>query len=46
MPVVIQTRTYDANFYAAMGFRDPAELKAGRAERVNLLRGEAEKGID
>jgi hypothetical protein len=46
MPVVIQTRTYDADFYAAMGFRDPAELKASRPERVNLLRGEVEKGID
>ncbi len=46
MPVVIQTRTYDTNFYAAMGFRDPAELKASRPERVKLLRGETEKGID
>jgi hypothetical protein len=46
MPVVIQTRTYDATFYAAMGFRDEAQLRASRAERVNLLRGEAEKGID
>ena len=46
MPVVIQTRTYDENFYAAMGFRDEAELKAGQAARVNLLRGEPEEGID
>lgn len=46
MPVVIQTRTYDADFYAAMGFRDTADLKASRSERVNLLRGEAEKGIE
>ncbi len=46
MPVVIQTRTYDTDFYAAMGFRDPAELKASRQERVNLLRGEVEMGID
>ncbi|NJN96698.1 MAG: hypothetical protein HC875_22590 [Anaerolineales bacterium] len=46
MPVVIQTRTYDADFYAAMGYRDSADLKASRSERVNLLRGEVEKGID
>ncbi|MBE7552219.1 MAG: ATP-binding protein [Anaerolineales bacterium] len=46
MPVVIQTRTYDADFYAAMGFREAADLKASRSERVSLLRGEAEKGID
>jgi DNA helicase HerA-like ATPase len=46
MPVVIQTRTYDATFYAAMGYRDEAELKADRATRVNLLRGEPEEGID
>jgi hypothetical protein len=46
MPVVIQTRTYDSNFYAAMGFRDEAELQAGRDKRVNLLRGQPETGID
>jgi DNA helicase HerA-like ATPase len=46
MPVVIQTRTYDHNFYAAMGFRDEVELRSGREERVNLLRGEPETGID
>lgn len=46
MPVVIQTRTYDADFYAAMGYHDSADLKASRPERVNLLRGEVEKGID
>ncbi|HEX9921125.1 MAG TPA: ATP-binding protein [Anaerolineae bacterium] len=46
MPVVIQTRTYDQTFYAAVGFRDEATLKKGRKERVNLLRGEPETGID
>jgi len=46
MPVVIQTRTYDAAFYAAMGFQDKSELKAGRSKRVNLMRGEPEQGID
>jgi len=46
MPVVIQTRTYDADFYAAMGLQDKADLKASRSDRVNLLRGEMEEGID
>jgi len=46
MPVVIQTRTYDTDFYAAMGFQDVDQLKAGRKDRVNLLRGEEEEGID
>ena len=46
MPVVIQTRTYDSDFYTAMGFQDETELRAGRSERVNLLRGEKEEGID
>jgi DNA helicase HerA-like ATPase len=46
MPVVIQTRTYDADFYAAMGYRDEADLKAGQKTRVNLLRGEPEAGIE
>jgi DNA helicase HerA-like ATPase len=44
MPVVIQTRTYDTNFYAVMGYH--ADLKAGHAESINLMRGEVEKGID
>ncbi|MCB9079181.1 MAG: ATP-binding protein [Anaerolineaceae bacterium] len=46
MPVVIQTRSYDADFYAAMGFQDEAALRAGRSTRVNLLRGQREEGID
>ena len=46
MPVVIQTRTYDTSFYAAMGLHDKAVLKAGRSDRVNLMRGEKEEGID
>jgi uncharacterized protein len=46
MPVVIQTRTYDTAFYAAMGFQEPEMLRHNRPKRVNLLRGEAEKGID
>jgi len=46
MPVVIQTRTYDADFYAAMGYSDADGLAAGRSARVNLLRGKPEEGID
>ncbi|MBN1991793.1 MAG: ATP-binding protein [Anaerolineae bacterium] len=43
MPVVIHTRTYDASFYAAVG---STNLRHNREERVNLLRGEPETGID
>jgi hypothetical protein len=46
MPVVIQTRTYDTNFYAAMGFQEGSQLKTDHKERVNLLRGEPETGIE
>ena len=46
MPVVIQTRTYDTDFYAAMGLQDKAGLKASRSDRVNLMRGDVEEGID
>jgi DNA helicase HerA-like ATPase len=46
MPVVIQTRTYDSDFYAAMGFQNAGQAKLSRKDRVNLLRGEVEKGID
>lgn len=46
MPVVIQTRTYDTDFYAAVSFQTEADLKGGRPARVNLLRGEREEGID
>lgn len=46
MPVVIHVRAYDTEFYAAMGFQDTSALKAGQQERVNLLRGEEDPGID
>ncbi len=46
MPVVIQTRTYNTDFYAAMGFKDPTELRAARSKRINLLRGDEDEGID
>lgn len=32
MPVVVQTRRYDMEFYRAMGFRDGEELKVGLAK--------------
>ncbi len=43
MPVVVQTRTYDTEFYAAVT-RESAGMS--QTERVNLLRGEEEEGID
>jgi DNA helicase HerA-like ATPase len=44
MPVVIQTRSYDSDFYAAMGSTvTPTTL---RPDRVALMRGEVETGID
>jgi DNA helicase HerA-like ATPase len=46
MPVVVHTRTYDADFYASMGFRTEEELRTERPQRVNLMRGEPETGID
>jgi DNA helicase HerA-like ATPase len=46
MPVVIQTRTYDTDFYAAMGAGSEATSKTSRTKRVNLMRGEEEEGID
>ncbi len=46
MPVVIQTRTYDADFYAAMGYNDDTDLAASRSTRINMLRGKPEEGID
>jgi hypothetical protein len=46
MPVVIQTRSYDSDFYAAMGFHDMDELRKSQRERVNLIRGDEEEIID
>jgi DNA helicase HerA-like ATPase len=43
MPVVVQTRTYDEDFYASV---TPAHLQMSHSERVNLMRGEEEEGID
>jgi len=43
MPVVVQTRTYDEKFYAAMASES---AKMDDTERVNLMRGAEEDGID
>ncbi|RME50531.1 MAG: ATP-binding protein [Caldilineae bacterium] len=43
MPVVVQTRTYDETFYAAVA---PPAVAMPPSQRVNLLRGEEEEGID
>ncbi len=41
MPVVVQTRSYDLDFYKAMGYVDEAELPARLAENVRKMRGDA-----
>jgi DNA helicase HerA-like ATPase len=38
MPVVVQMRRYDLDFYKAMGFRDTAELSSRLSENVNAMR--------
>lgn len=43
MPVVVQSRTYDEDFYAAVR---PLAAQVTHTERVNLIRGEDEEGID
>ncbi len=47
MPVVVQTRAYDLDFYKAMGFVDDAELSARLAGNVRKMRGDADfEGFD
>jgi hypothetical protein len=47
MPVVVQTRSYDLDFYKAMGFVDEVELPARLAENVRKMRGdEGFEGFD
>ena len=47
MPVVVQTRSYDLDFYRAMGFVDEAELPARLVENVRKMRGDADfQGFD
>jgi uncharacterized protein len=41
MPVVVQTRSYDLDFYKAMGFVEEAELPARLADNVRKMRGDA-----
>ncbi len=43
MPVVVQTRTYDENFYASVV---SSAAQMSQSERVKLMRGEDEEGID
>jgi hypothetical protein len=43
MPVVVQTRTYDEDFYQAV---KPASSMMTTDERINLLRGAADEGIE
>jgi DNA helicase HerA-like ATPase len=40
MPVVVRTRAYDQEFYAAMGLLEGEALQAGLRRGVELLRGE------
>ena len=47
MPVVVQTRRYDTDFYRAMGTRGPEELAASVEERHRRLgRGQSFPGFD
>jgi hypothetical protein len=47
MPVVVQTRSYDLEFYKAMGYADETELPARLAANVHKMRGdEGFKGFD
>jgi DNA helicase HerA-like ATPase len=45
MPVVIKTRSYDSDFYTAMGFREAEDHKAVLARGRTLLRGDEELEI-
>jgi hypothetical protein len=47
MPVVVQTRRYDTDFYSAMGARDPDELISQFEKNVEDMRPPKEfKGFD
>jgi len=47
MPVVVQTRRYDTEFYKAMGFAEAAELKARLEQNVQTMRSPREfEGFD
>jgi len=47
MPVVVQARRYDVDFYRAMGVRDPEEVDVRASDNVQKMRGDAQfKGFD
>ena len=47
MPVVVQTRRYDTEFYKAMGAREPEELGQALAASVAVMRPPKEfEGFD
>ncbi len=47
MPVVVQTRRYDTEFYKAMGYRDAAELAEDLKKNTEAMRAPREfKGFD
>jgi uncharacterized protein len=46
MPVVVQTRRYDMDFYRAMGMRDGEELREQLAKNVEAMRGPRSDGFD
>jgi hypothetical protein len=47
MPVVVQARRYDVDFYRAMGVRDPEEVAVRASDNVQKMRGDAQfKGFD
>jgi hypothetical protein len=45
MPVVVKTRAYDAEFYAAMGYRELEDHQAVLARGRALLRGQEDSEI-
>ena len=47
MPVVVQTRSYDLDFYKAMGYVEEEELSGRLASNVRKMRGDADfEGFD
>jgi DNA helicase HerA-like ATPase len=47
MPVVVQTRRYDTDFYKAMGHQDPGDLTSALAKNTEAMRPPKEfKGYD
>jgi len=46
MPVVVQTRTYGPELYAAVGYREGDDLQEKLGQNRDLLRGEESDGLD